>query len=472
MAEFCMPSLGADMEAGTVYDWRVQPGDPVKRGDVIASVETDKGVIDVEIFEDGVVEQILVEAGTSVPVGAVLALISGEEEAPAPLRQAQGRLVAAMAEAAVAEEVRPLEPRPPGLPGRIEVAPTHNGRRLKVSPAARKRAAELGVELSAIRGTGPGEAVTLEDVERAAATAAKPVHAKAEGQHIRVSPVARRVAEEMGIDLGAVEGTGPRGAISRADVQRVAAGRSAIGEKEVKAAPEAPASVQPPSRTQVDFQAGMRRAIAAAMSRSNRDIPHYYLETHIDMSHVLKWLEAENLKRPIKDRILPAVLLIKAVARALGDVPELNAYWLDDQLQIQEAIHIGFAIALRQGGLVTPAIHHADLKGLDELMAALRDLITRTRSGGLRSSELTDATITVTNLGDIGVEKVYGVIYPPQVALVGFGKVREQVWVENSMMGIRPVVTATLAGDHRATDGRRGGQFLDALNKYLQDVTL
>ncbi|HEX6385573.1 MAG TPA: 2-oxo acid dehydrogenase subunit E2 [Anaerolineae bacterium] len=451
MTEFRMPSLGADMEAGTVYDWRVKPGDSVKRGDVVASVETDKGVIDVEIFEDGVVEQILVEAGTRVPVGAVLAVIRGEEEAPAP--------VAAMAEAGLAEERRPSEQRPSGLPGRIEVTPARNGRRLKVSPAARKRAAELGIDLGVVNGTGPGQAITLDDVEQAAA----------EKEQIRVSPVARRMAEAMTIDLRTVTGTGPRGAISRADVERAIAGRPAITKEEGVAVPEAPPPAPPPPKTQADFQAGMRRAIAAAMSRSNRDIPHYYLETRIDMSRALRWLEAENLKRSIKDRILPAVLLIKATARALGDVPELNGYWLDDQLQVQEAIHVGFAIALRQGGLVTPAIHHADLKSLDELMAALRDLITRTRSGGLRSSELTDATITVTNLGDTGVEKVYGVIYPPQVALVGFGGITEQVWVENSMMGIRPVVPATLAGDHRATDGRRGGQFLDALNKYIEE---
>ena len=214
----------------------------------------------------------------------------------------------------------------------------------------------------------------------------------------------------------------------------------------------------------------MRRAIAAAMARANREIPHYYLQMRIDMSRALRWLEAENLKRPIKDRLLPAVLLLKAVARALGDVPELNGYWLDDRHQPQEAIHIGFAIALRQGGLVTPAIHHVDLKSLDELMEALRDLIVRVRAGRLRSSELTDATITVTNLGDMGVQTVYGVIYPPQVALVGFGKIVEQPWAENGMLGVRPVLTATLAGDHRATDGRRGAQFLEALNRYLQEA--
>ena len=205
------------------------------------------------------------------------------------------------------------------------------------------------------------------------------------------------------------------------------------------------------------------------MARSNREIPHYYLEQRIDMSKALRWLEAENQKRPIQSRVLPAVLLIKAVAKALTKVPELNAFWIDDRLQVQEGIHIGFAIALRQGGLVTPAIHHADLKDMDELMEVLRDLIMRTRAGRLRSSELTDATIVLTSLGDMGVEKTFGVIYPPQVALVGFGKVIDEVWVENGMIGVRPVVHATLAGDHRATDGRTGAGFLDVLNKYLQE---
>ncbi|HMR68071.1 MAG TPA: 2-oxo acid dehydrogenase subunit E2, partial [Anaerolineae bacterium] len=248
----------------------------------------------------------------------------------------------------------------------------------------------------------------------------------------------------------------------------------AVARLKAAAKAEAPPRVEtqpgPPPAPAPDFQAGLRRAIAAAMARANREIPHYYLESRIDMSRPLRWLEEENLKRSMKDRILPAALLMKAVAKALTDVPELNAYWLDDRPQVQEAIHIGFAIALRQGGLVTPALHHADLKSLDELMADLRDLITRTRAGRLRSSELSEATITVTSLGDMGVEKVFGVIYPPQVALVGFGKVSEQPWVEHGMLGLRPVLIATLAGDHRATDGLKGAQFLEALNKHLQEA--
>ncbi|HEY7745675.1 MAG TPA: 2-oxo acid dehydrogenase subunit E2, partial [Desulfuromonadales bacterium] len=150
-------------------------------------------------------------------------------------------------------------------------------------------------------------------------------------------------------------------------------------------------------------------------------------------------------------------------------VPELNGHWIDERLQTKKEAHIGFAIALRQGGLITPALHDVNRKSLDQLMTALGDLIGRTRAGRLRASEMTDATITVTSLGDLGVGKVFGVIYPPQVALVGFGRIAERPWAENGMLGVRPILTATLAADHRATDGSRGARFLEALDRSLQD---
>ncbi|MFN5981628.1 MAG: dihydrolipoamide acetyltransferase family protein, partial [Pseudanabaena sp.] len=302
---------------------------------------------------------------------------------------------------------------------------------------------------------------------------ATPTPAITKQERLRISPMARKLATELGIDLSKVQGTGADGAIQQIDIERAAASQvQPVAKASIEPVTEKTVTEKAPAKSSStsDFQAGMRRAIAAAMSLANRDIPHYYLETRIDMSHPLQWLEAENQRRSIKDRILPVVLLIKAVARSLVDVPELNGYWIGDRLEVQEGIHIGFAISLRQGGLVTPAIHHADLKTLDELMAAMRDLIARTRSGHLRSSELSDATITLTNLGDIGVEKVYGVIYPPQVAIVGFGKIAEQPWAEHGMVGARPVVTATIAGDHRATDGMVGAKFLQALNVHLQDI--
>jgi pyruvate dehydrogenase E2 component (dihydrolipoamide acetyltransferase) len=421
MAEFRMPSLGADMEAGTLVEWKVKPGDRISRGDIIAEVETDKGVIEVEVFEDGIVEHILVQPDTQVPVGTLLATIRSAGAPPLPAVE------------------MPVEP--PGQPliaeGRPAITSPHVPesveppvKRLRASPLARKLAVELGIDLSTLQGSGPDGAIERLDVERAAA----------------------RQAAEKPPPLAPIPPTPPLSA-----------------EPSAAPTPEAqPPAVAPEIPT---FQLRMRRAIAAAMARSNREIPHYYLETRIDMSRALRWLETENQKRSVQDRLLPVVMLIKAVARALGDVPELNGYWREDHLQPQEAIHLGLAISLRQGGLVIPAIHHADLKSLDEIMAVLRDLIPRVRSGRLRSSELTDATMTVTNLGDLGVEVVYGVIYPPQVALVGFGKITEQPWAEQGMLGVRPILRATLAADHRATDGHRGGQFLEALARYLQEPT-
>jgi pyruvate dehydrogenase E2 component (dihydrolipoamide acetyltransferase) len=212
----------------------------------------------------------------------------------------------------------------------------------------------------------------------------------------------------------------------------------------------------------------MRRAIAALMARSKREIPHYYLATNIDLRQALGWLERENAERSVANRLLPAALLLKAVALAIHEVPEMNGFMAAEEFTPSQAVHLGVAISLRQGGLIAPAIHDADKRSLGELMSALRDLVSRARAGKLRGSEMADPTITVTNLGDQGVEAVYGVIYPPQVALVGFGRVTERPWAAGGMVGARPVVTATLAADHRASDGHRGGLFLAAIDRLLQ----
>jgi pyruvate dehydrogenase E2 component (dihydrolipoamide acetyltransferase) len=432
MAEFRMPSLGADMDAGTLVEWKIKPGDRVKRGDIIADVETAKGIIEIEIFEDGVVDQIFVVPGTKIPVGEVMARICSEAEFAIPITP---KRVVVEEKAALKEAAPVIEP----TLSPTEVVKPAAAEHARISPLAKKVAADLGVELSAVVGTGPGGAIVRSDIERAAQ--------------------AKKLVEKPAIPT----------ATTAPPVEKEAKKPEVIPPVvETKPAPAAPSAEE--KRPVTDFQTAMRQAIAAAMSRSNRDIPHYYLETHIDLSRALRWLDEENTKRTIKDRLLPVVMLLKAVARALVDIPELNGYWVEDHLQTSEAINIGFAISLRQGGLVTPAIHHVDLKSMDELREAINDLILRTRAGRLRSSEMTDSTITVTSFGDRGVEKVFGVIYPPQVALVGFGKVIDQPWAENGMIGIRPVLIATLAGDHRATDGHRGALFLEALNKYLQEV--
>jgi pyruvate dehydrogenase E2 component (dihydrolipoamide acetyltransferase) len=250
--------------------------------------------------------------------------------------------------------------------------------------------------------------------------------------------------------------------ITLADVERAAQSLSV-------SAPAMPAAKPAATPTRADERAlQMRRTIAAALSRSKREIPHYYLSEPIPMRRTLDWLAAENAARPIARRLLLAAPLLKAVAVCLKSLPELNGWYRDDAFTPSAAIHVGVAISLRQGGLVAPALHDVPAQNLDQLMAALGDLIQRTRSGRLRSSELSDGTVTVTSLGEQGVQAVQGVIYPPQVALVGFGRVTEQAWAADGALMAMPVLTASLAADHRVSDGHRGARFLTLLRELLQ----
>jgi pyruvate dehydrogenase E2 component (dihydrolipoamide acetyltransferase) len=213
----------------------------------------------------------------------------------------------------------------------------------------------------------------------------------------------------------------------------------------------------------------MREAIAAAMMRSAREIPHFHLSSTIDMSRALAWLAEENKKRSLSDRLLYVVLLLKAVALALHEVPELNGVWAEGRGISKPDIHVGVAIFLRGGGLVAPALRHTDRQSLDELMRNLRDLTERARAGSLRSSELSDPTVTVTNLGEQGAEAAFGLIYPPQVALVGFGRIVERPWSTAGQILAKPIMTTTLSGDHRVVDGRRASAFLRVVDQTLQE---
>ncbi|WP_158169394.1 dihydrolipoamide acetyltransferase family protein [Mycolicibacterium smegmatis] len=374
MFEFVMPALGADMDEGTLNEWLVKPGDIVTRGQVVAVVETTKAAVEIECWHDGVVQELLVPIGETVSVGTPLATMRA-----------------------------PDEPAPPATPPRPEktraARPTGPRRRTWVSPAARRLAASHGVDINSVTGTGPQGAVTIVDVEHAAAA--------------------------MSQSAGAKRSASPR-AIS------------------------------------------MRQSIAAAMSRSHREIPHYYLADEVVMDNALAWLAEHNSGQPITERVLPAVLAIKATGLAARRFTDFNGFWRDDEYRPAGAVHVGIAISLRGGGLVAPAIHDVPDKDLDQLMSDLTDLVTRARAGSLRSSEVSDPTITVTNLGDNSVDAVFGLIYPPQVALVGFGKPAERVCVVNGGIRVATTVRTTLSADHRANDGHRGATFLAAINHLLQ----
>jgi len=416
MAEFRMPSLGADMEVGTVVQWLIKPGDAVKRGDIIAVVDTEKADIEVEVFEAGVIESIVVPEGRKVPVGEVLALIQAEG---APVARAQPQ-VAAQPKAATPAPIPTPAVQRVEIPLKKPLIPAAH--RPRVSPLAMRIALDLDINLSTVKGTGLDGAITKADVERASKVAAAPPAATP-------PPAPPAVAAEAP-------------SLARA-------ARSPAGLEERKLA--------------------MRRVIAAAMARSKREIPHYYLGTHIDMSRAMAWLQAENLKRPVIERLLYSVLLLKAVAIAIHQFPEMNGFYTDGAFKPSTAVHVGVAISLRGGGLIAPALHEVDKKTLSEIMVNLRDLVNRVRAGVLRSSEIADATITVTSLGEQGVETVYGVIYAPQVALIGFGNLAERPWAANGMVGARPVIAATLSADHRVSDGHRGGRFLATLDRLLQE---
>jgi pyruvate dehydrogenase E2 component (dihydrolipoamide acetyltransferase) len=269
-----------------------------------------------------------------------------------------------------------------------------------------------------------------------------------------VSPRARRIAEARGIDLATVAGTGPGGSIVAVDLERGPT-----------AAPGQAPSASPTPRQELPEQ--KRKTIASLMERSNREIPHYYLGRDINMEPALDWLAAENKRRSVADRLLYSALLLKATALAAHEVPEMNGYFIDGELRASPVVNLGVAISLRSGGLVAPAILDASVKSLSEVMRALMDLVKRSRSGKLRASEMSSSTITVTNLGELGVDYVHGVIYPPQVALVGFGRIEQRPWAANGMVGAKPILKATLAADHRASDGHRGGIFLSTVAHLL-----
>jgi pyruvate dehydrogenase E2 component (dihydrolipoamide acetyltransferase) len=354
-------------------------------------VETQKGAIEIEIFQAGRIEQFLLELGSKVPVGTPLAVIRVGDE---------------------------------GGPGAAALPPP----------------------------TAPAIAHATPPPMRPPAPA--PLIVPAVAGRVRASPAARRLAEARGIDLAVVSGTGPTRAIVYADVERL------LGK--------APASAEKRRTPGLDL-AAMRMAIATAMARSKREIPHYYLAHQLDVTPCEQWLVQRNATLPPERRLLMGALAIKATALAARRFPVFNGFYRDNRFEAAEAVHVGVAISIRGGGLAAPALHDADRLSLDELMSRMRDLVQRTRAGRIRGSEMSDPTITVSSLGERGVDALYGIIYPPQVAIVGFGKAATRPWVVDGAIGPRSVVTVTLSADHRVSDGHAGALFLAEIGKLLQE---
>lgn len=382
MIEFRMPSLGADMEAGTLVEWLKKPGDALKHGDIIAVVETQKGAIEIEVFNDGVLDQTLTDLGEKVPVGRVIATIRAENEAPGPAPRA------AVHETATEKAVPATAALEPVRRPQIPAAPAA---RVQVTPAARRRAQQLGIDLAAVE-PGPGGVVGIDQIEAS---------------------------------------------------RHVPKGRPGIAFDE------------------------MRHAIAAAMAKSHREIPHYYVTSMIDVSRLMSWLEAENARRSVPARLIYAVPLMRAAALALKRTPELNGHYEGGKFEPATHINMGVAVAMRGGGLIAPAILEAETLAMDDLMEKLRDLIARVRGGRLRSSELSQGTVTVSNLGEETADAVMPLIYPPQVAIIGCGQIADRPWADEGKVVVRRTLMVSVAGDHRVSDGRCAAQFLTHFQQLL-----
>jgi len=442
ISEVVMPQMGADMKEGTVLRWLKAEGDQVARGEAIAEIETDKANIEIEAFDPGVFRKVLVAEGETVEIGTIIAVIAAPGDDISAYESGERKISATPATAA-AQAARPSQPE--AAPATAEArAPSPP---VGVAPPARRQAATP---------------ITRTD------------------SRYRASPVARRLAEELGLDLGVVQGTGPDGRIVRRDVEDAAKrGAAAPKAQPVVAAvttppaPSLPAAAMPAPGTVVDVPLSrMRRTIASRMSQSKREAPHYYLTVDADMT------EATRMRAQINDalgesgRVSINDLLILACTRTLQRHPSFNSWWVDEHLQVHGRVNIGIAIAL-DDGLIAPAVLDCQAKPLSQIAREARDLAERSRSGGaLTPEEYTAGTFTITNLGTFGVDSLIGIINPPQTAILGVGRVQDRPAVQDGQVVVRSMMTIALAADHRATDGAEGARFLQTLKEILEKPAL
>lgn len=409
--EVTMPQMGADMTEGTLLKWLKQVGDSVQRGDILAEIETDKATVELEAYESGTILKQLASEGDVVPVGDVIALL-GEPSEAAP----------------------EVDRKPPA----------ETPARRAIEPEAKERAV----------------------ASTAAATPAPSAEPDAGGR-VRVSPVARRMARDAGVDITALSGSGPDGRILRRDIEAaVAAGTTKAPTAERAPARSAP-PVARPAAGAVEGLSKMRHAIARRMTLSKQTQPHYYLTLDIDMSAALAFREQFNASATDEQRVSINDLVVKACAIALERHPKFNAEFSEEGLVHHERVNVCIGVAL-DDGLIAPALMDCHLKSLGRIAVESKDLINRAKAGRLKADELSDGTFTITNLGAFGVETLIGIINPPQAAILGVGSVMPQAVVRDGQVVVRQVMKVALSADHRVSDGAEGARFIKEIQALLE----
>jgi pyruvate dehydrogenase E2 component (dihydrolipoamide acetyltransferase) len=426
MPEIIMPRLSDTMEEGTLAAWLKQPGDQVQRGDVLAEIETDKATMELEAFEEGVLQQILVKEGETVPIGQPIAIVgAGGASAPA---------------------AAPAQPAPAAAPP----SPAEQAAKIETTPEVETSAAAA---------------------EAAAASAPAPAAA---GEPVKASPMARAIARDQGIDLSTVTGSGPGGRVVKADVEALAAGdggRAAPAAAPAAPAVKAPAAAQPAAGADVEEipLTSMRKTVARRLVESMQSAPHFYLTIQVDVEALLG-LRAELNQRLADEGVKLSVndLLIKACAVTLRAHPDINVSWAGDKILRHRRVHVGIAVAV-DGGLIVPVVRDTDQKSVSQISKDAKALIERARIGKLRPEDYTGGTFTISNLGMFGIDQFTAVINPPEAAILAVGTTSEEPIVRDGQLATRQRMKLTLSIDHRALDGATGAQFLAALKATLEE---
>ena len=458
-AKYGMPSLGHTMEKGKIIEWLKQEGESLSKGEPMVVIETDKVVTEVEAPADGVLLRIVVTPDEERPIGATIALLGepGESLSPADIEQLLGdEAVAAPAEPAAAAPAAAVSAAPAAV-----ASPAATGGRLRISPVARKLAEDRGIDPATIRGSGPGGRITKEDVLQAVeAVVSAPSPAATDGR-LKISPIARKLTEEYGVDPATIRGSGPGGRITKDDVLQAVQGASATPAASV---PETATAGAP----QIIPLSGIRGRVAERMFESWNTIPRVTEVMQVDMSATVAFREAMlgQWEQQYGFRVSLNDMITKAVAVGLSRHPRLNATLVDREVHVHEQINIGVAVNLDEG-LIVPVIQNADQKDLGQIGRESRELAEKARAGRLQLDDLSEGTFTITNLGTTGIDLFTPIINPPQVAILGVGMIQRRPVVVGDALAIRPSAYLCLVFDHRALDGVPAAYFLQELQQLL-----
>jgi pyruvate dehydrogenase E2 component (dihydrolipoamide acetyltransferase) len=419
------------MDEGTIVRWLRDEGDQVQAGETLYELETDKAVMEVESPISGVLSRILLPAGTTAPLGEVVALIVSPEEA---------------------DSGQPVEESAPS-PGR------QPKERIKASPLARRLAQEHGIDLATLNGSGPGGRIVESDVW--AAVEQSPQPAAVESRRVIASPVARKLAQELGVDLADVKGTGPGGRIILEDVQRVADGQR----------PAAPEPTPVPAEGEVVPLSGVRRVIAERMADSARTVARVTLTTEVDATRLVDWRTTIMEQQSVDPVPSYTDMVVMLTARALREHPIMNARLEDEAIRLLRSINIGVAVDTERG-LLVPVLRDADQKGVVEVARESRQLVNKTRAGKATTDELSGGTFTITNLGMYEIDAFTPLVNLPECAILGLGRIVPKQVVYRGEVAIRHMMMLSLAFDHRLTDGAPAARFLQRVKQLIEEPLL